>query len=467
MIKKISFNIIINMSKNAHEMIDNQIPLSFVPKNKIEKNDAGIKAIEYHQYIPREPANYGYQQTSSLATFVINGQGLENLRDAKLYGKVKLGGTSVTKGTLDGGIQALFSEVQVQTRDNTVIEHLKRNNRVMQSLKLCSSGKENLKQKFESWDDGLYKNENATAGTSEVPYFNQDGTTPFAVTLDTAPRKRHLTTTAQEFCLNLSDISLFVRNNNTWNSDKNKELKITLQFDKDGNILSSCNIVTAGVAQVIVTELKLVVPCYKLEESFANQLQKVDNELITFESYRVFPVACAAAQQTINIQAGLNNVTGGGILPRLSSEENTVGDIATPAAVRYLTGAPNSAITSLQFICGDLSFPRQPITNSYELYNFQKDFFKVNQDTDNANLINAANWVSADQNTSSFSLESCDMRHYYFDLSKNGLGTGIDINVRELLINVEQTAVSNLVFDVVLFYTRVLQIQGDSFRTMV
>ena len=135
--------------------------------------------------------------------------------------------------------------------------------------------------------------------------------------------------------------------------------------------------------------------------------------------------------------------------------------------MRYLTGCPNSAITSLQFICGDVSFPRQPITNSYELYNFQKDYFKVNQDTDNASLINATNWANTNGDTADVSLEACDMRHYYFDFSKNGLGTGIDINVRELQIPVEQTAVSNLVFDVVLFYTRVLQINGNDFRTMV
>ena len=79
---------------------------------------------------------FGYQQTSSLATFVINGQGIENLRDAKIYGKVKLNtNDSVTNGTLDGGIQAMFSEFKLEPRDNTAIEHLKRNNRVMQSLK--------------------------------------------------------------------------------------------------------------------------------------------------------------------------------------------------------------------------------------------------------------------------------------------------------------------------------------------
>jgi len=191
---------------------------------------------------------FGYQQTSSLATFVINGQGIENLRDAKIYGKVKLGGSGVSTGTLDGGIQAMFNEIKLETRDNTAIEHLKRNNRVMQSLKICSSGKENLKQKFESWDDNLYKNENGTAGTTEVPV--QAGSGTYAV--ETAARKRHLTTTAKEFCLNLNDISLFVRNNPTWNSAKNKELKLTLQWDKDGNILSACNDATDNLAEVIV-----------------------------------------------------------------------------------------------------------------------------------------------------------------------------------------------------------------------
>ena len=110
------------MSKPAHQMIDQLVPLSFGPKDKIEKWDAGIESVEYHQYIPKEPANYGYQQTSSIATFVINGQGIENLRDAKIYGKVKLNNNdSVTNGTLDGGIQALFSEAKSETRDNTEI----------------------------------------------------------------------------------------------------------------------------------------------------------------------------------------------------------------------------------------------------------------------------------------------------------------------------------------------------------
>ena len=91
---------------------------------------------------------------------------------------------------------------------------------------------------------------------------------------------------------------------------------------------------------------------------------------------------------------------------------------------------------------------------------------KVNQDTDNAGLINFKNWCNTNGDTADISLEATDMRHMYFDLSKNGLGTGVDINVRESQISVEQTAIPNLVFDVVLFYTRVLQINGGEFRTL-
>ena len=59
------------------------------------------------------------------------------------------------------------------------------------------------------------------------------------------------------------------------------------------------------------------------------------------------------------------------------------------------------------------------------------------------------------------------MKHLYFGLSKNGLATGIDANVRDIQIVLEQTAVNNLVYDVVCFYTRILQINGDEMKVMV
>ena len=52
------------MSRNAHELIDNQPALQTLPDSKIQKYDAGLQSVEYHTYIPKEPANFGYQQTS-------------------------------------------------------------------------------------------------------------------------------------------------------------------------------------------------------------------------------------------------------------------------------------------------------------------------------------------------------------------------------------------------------------------
>ena len=170
---------------------------------------------------------------------------------------------------------------------------------------------------------------------------------------------------------------MYVRNRPVWNSKKYGAIKLTLQFDKDGNAVSACNDATDGLAQIIVTELKLCVPCFKITGDFDNDLSKVHNEVQTFESYRVFPMSSAATQQTLTIQAGLNNVTGIGLLSRITSEENKVGDLDTPAAVRYLTGCPNARISNIQVQIGDVLFPRQPITNSMELYNFNKDFLKL------------------------------------------------------------------------------------------
>ena len=92
---------------------------------------------------------------------------------------------------------------------------------------------------------------------------------------------------------------MYVRNRPVWNSKKYGAIKLTLQFDKDGNALSACNDATDRLAQIIVTELKLYVPCFKITEDFDHDLLKVHNEVQTFESYRVFPMAVAATQQTL------------------------------------------------------------------------------------------------------------------------------------------------------------------------
>ena len=59
--------------------------------------------------------------------------------------KLNLVVQGVSTAVFDGGAQAMFSEFKLETKDNTAIEYLKRNNRVMQSLKLNCSGVVNLK----------------------------------------------------------------------------------------------------------------------------------------------------------------------------------------------------------------------------------------------------------------------------------------------------------------------------------
>ena len=143
-------------------------------------------------------------------------------------------------------------------------------------------------------------------------------------------------------------------------------------FDRPGNILSACNIATAGTAQLIITEYKLVVPVYKMEEEFAMKLRAVKNEVQAYESYRVFPMLAQNASESLVVNPGLNNLTGVALLSWLSSEVATVGDLDTPAAVRHLTGCPNSVITSLQIKIGDMYFPKRPITSQMDLFNYNK-----------------------------------------------------------------------------------------------
>ena len=334
----------------------------------------------------------------------------------------------------------MVKEHLLQSSDRTTIEELQRNNRVMQSLKMNTSSAQNLKQKFDSWDDNLYKAEIAAAPTSGDV------------------NKRHLTTTAQDFVINLTDISLYARSCPVWTSDKHGGLSLKIIFDKDMNCLSACN--DTSNAQVIITELKLVVPVYKMEEAFAKELRSVQNEVNTFESYRVFPMLAVNAQESLVLNPGLNNVTGVALLSRISSEENTVGDLDTPASVRYITGCPNASITSLQVKIGDTLFPKRPITSQMDLFNYNKEFFKVNRDTDNGSLINFWNWSNGNQDTKDISLDATDMKHIYLDLSRNGLATGLEAKTRPIQVDISQSAVALLYYDVVVFYTKVVQIQN-------
>ena len=64
------------MSRQGHELIDNAYPLQVLPDTKIQKFDAWLQSVEYYTYIPKEPSNFGYQQTSSIVSFVVDAQGL-------------------------------------------------------------------------------------------------------------------------------------------------------------------------------------------------------------------------------------------------------------------------------------------------------------------------------------------------------------------------------------------------------
>ena len=63
-------------SRNSHELIDNITPKSFLPSTKIPKYDNGILEVAYFDCQPKEPAYFGYQQTSPQATVEFNNAGL-------------------------------------------------------------------------------------------------------------------------------------------------------------------------------------------------------------------------------------------------------------------------------------------------------------------------------------------------------------------------------------------------------
>ena len=119
----------------------------------------------------------------------------------------------------------MFKQVSLQRTNSTPIEQVDSVNRLAISHKVCTAHKQNLKQNFNDWSDNLYKQDNATAGTGEYPVLSGnipslDGNYATNVAVDITcsnePNKRHLTTTAQDFELYLSDLLSFVKLNPFW-----------------------------------------------------------------------------------------------------------------------------------------------------------------------------------------------------------------------------------------------------------
>src|SRR5689334_23054596 len=134
-------------NRQSYQLIDNQVPLSLIPKTVIEKFDAGILRKEVHQINEMEGAtNYGYNYQSK-ATFRFNKNNSEHLKGAKIRGKWKLAG-SATVGTVDGNALSLVNQINFKKTNSTDIEQVQGANRLALSHKLSTSHILNCDNRF-------------------------------------------------------------------------------------------------------------------------------------------------------------------------------------------------------------------------------------------------------------------------------------------------------------------------------
>ena len=283
------------------QLYDNLVSPDLMPKQSVEKEDLGVLKKERKSVVPEEGAtSYGYSH-QQFATFRWDFQSIEQLRDARIRGKIAL--ETGTKATIDGNMKALISQIQLKQKNGTgTIEQIDRVNRLRITDDLALESSAVCDSKWPEWADCLYKADSATAGTSS----------------DT--NKRHITQTAQDFEIYLSDLINFPKRND-WHSYKQGGSELVIYFEKDKNVL----VYNDSASTIALTQLYLDLPILQMAPVFYKELQ--DEPMVQqFVAVKTFTVKCDATENHISIQPGVDSLADVKILFRDSASDNsTVG----------------------------------------------------------------------------------------------------------------------------------------------
>ena len=170
-------------------------------------------------------------------------------------------------------------------------------------------------------------------------------------------------------------------------------------------------------------------------------------------------------QLTINKDCGSANLLL--VRFRLSTELNTqayknIGKSVYPSA---------NPFTKISLTHGGAEIPQTPLVSAYDTYDQLMRTFGLRDDNDNGSLINYTNYTAANclaipnivQVSPKTSLEAIPFYYLAWDLTTNGLGSGIDLNGSPLILSTESAAgTANMYIDAFVQYSAVLVAQDPN-----
>ena len=414
-------------------LYDNLVSTDLIPKQKIEREDLGILKKERKSIVPEEGSTtFGYSH-QQYATFRWDFGAIEQLRDAKIRGKIAL--ETGTKATIDGNMKALISQIQLKRKNGTgTLEQIDRVNRLRITDDLALESATVADAKWAEWGDCLYKSDSATAGTSSDA------------------NKRHIVAVAGDFEIYLADLINFPKRND-WHSYKQGGLELVLYFEKDKNVL----VYNDSASTLAITSLYLDLPILQMSPAFYKEMLN-EPMIQSFSGVKTYTATCSGSENHISLPVGVNSLSGVKIVFRDSATDNsTVGTDPASAVHRYISRSPNPQISSFQMRVGDLTVFDREVGAEERFYDLMKEFYATQHDKDQGSLLKVWNYsgITSMSATLDASLVATPCFQICVDLSKYGRGSGVPAKDQPLQIDISCPALTaNLVYDIFCFYNK-------------
>ena len=297
---------------------------------------------------------------------------------------------------------------------------------------------------YEEWSDGLHLTDSATEGTQ-----------------GNSNKRQIIYGTTYTGYLPVVDVFDFFKQNPVWYSKRQGALQHELYCEDDVFIFSSAKV--PSTCKLRISEAKLVVPKYDITQDLHDEIMKMQQVVMPYEAYKVKSFLLSTGANSFSWEVGVDNLVGLKIMFRDRTTE-AIGNITTPTCYRNLTRSADVGITSLQIKCGNWSLEEIPLTSKVQLWRHMKEFYLIHHDTDVGSLINKYNFesdhptISEDQKA----LATTQSHHLAFDLSKNGVQTGINAKQSTLDIDISVGSVSSVYMEVYAIYSAVdIEVGGN------
>lgn len=419
----------------ANQLIDCHAPQSLIPEYSAEVFKAGIESQRHVEIQANEAEPMGFQYTREITFDIPVFPGIIDTR-FDVSGKMHL--ATGTTAYLDGSAKALFSLQALEIVNGPVIEELPQANTFNLANDIISNGSESVKRKWASWSQNLLELD----GSQSVYGVTGAGLRPPT----SAPTNRNFRVPVELG---------FTKHQRYIHSDKVGVVRVRLLCDDDKNVVSYGDV----DPKIYLQNLRLHVRQITMSPGFRQKyLQKpvVYNYERTHYQTKVWDQN--TNQITIVKDAGSANMLL--VRFRLSSELNTK-SYKNLAKSIY----PTYAFTKISLTHGGVEIPQTPLVSAYDTYDQLMKVYGVRDDNDQGSLINITNYVAANcgaipsivQVSPKTNLEAVPFYFLAYDLTTNGLGTGINMNDSPLIFSTEASggATTSLYVDCFLTYSAI------------